>query len=1108
MSSDSLPPNSPFDGELSSEEVLASALRSVSALAAGSFTVLGPLGRDLEGTFAFLACDLSANRLVVLKVARESVESDAPGALNIISQLDASVPPPAGACPVCQTPIAGWDPACSECGADLAGSDAPGNQGLSPDQLLSVVREAAQGYEVLGQMRRAAGGTPVYFARELQAGSIVALRLDAENSPGRRSGLTVTATRMMRPKLLYGSVGGAPRESGGGSSRVQPWASTPSPPPSLSPIGTSPSGPATPTTGQGAPEKTCPQCHEKFGPELRFCPRDGSALRAKEPSDDLVGRIIAERYHILAKLGEGGMGRVYLAEHVRMGRRCAIKVMHGMLLHDPDSVSRFNREAANASGISHPNVAGIYDFGESDGLLYLAMELVQGESLSALLARKPALTESRAIDITLQVVDALGAAHELGIVHRDLKPDNIMITQSRDGRDVVKVVDFGIAKATKGDRRHTLTRTGFIVGTPAYMSPEQILGDVVDGRSDLYSLGCILYEMLTGERAFLDASGEVSLRQRLTEPPPQPRRVKHGLSSHLNSLVTTAMARDPAQRFQSATEVRDALIAARNAPSAVSWRDRFPWRRPLRRLAAAPGTSRPPVASSERHGGTTPATPGANDASKAHPQPSVQRGTVVRPRSATTTTWHPAWLVAGVVLAAAIVFGAWRLLTPTSRRTAETATADSQIALPATEAVPPASEAEPDTTPAAVGTTPVKDSAATGSFRFTAPLPQKATVEVDGAPITLSADGSFSLAPGRHLLRVGADGYQPTERSINIAAGKTEVIRARLLPLKRAVEPSPAVPTPKPVDVPATGTIVVTGDLPPGAEISLDGVTQARGGREISAAPGPHWLKLSAPRLRPDSSQVEVRGGEPSSWEVPALTEIPRVITVVMATPDTTIPVGSSVQLRARARDDSGAELGDSLVWESSNAEIVAVDRRGRVTGRTPGRAYVRASTHDRADSSMVTVVAPPKPKPVAVVPRAVPDPAVRSPAESKPAVPAIPSAANIQAAVNRCAAALGSGDERRIVDAYKPKTAQDITNVRKILEVALRGGADLAATATAVSAPSSSPAVGVDARVRFTWRNNAGVGKKKDVAFRVELTKTAAGWELAACRATEKVDF
>ncbi|HEX5576267.1 MAG TPA: serine/threonine-protein kinase, partial [Gemmatimonadales bacterium] len=582
MSPNSVPFEGPFDGEAPSDPALADALRSVTALAADRFQVLGPLGRDSEGGFAFLARELSADRLVVLK---RSADAATPEALRVIQQLDASVPPPAGACPVCQAPFAGWDPSCPDCGADLAGSLGSANQRLTPDQLLAVVRDSVHGFEVLGQMPRAGGGTPVFFAREPQGGTIVALRLDPESSPGRRSGFTVAATRMMRSKLLYGSVGG---------SGAPGWTSLPSPQPSANPFGPSRPGAPTPFTGGGgsAAEKTCPQCKETFGPELRFCPKDGSALRATAPSDDLVGQIIAERYHILAKLGEGGMGRVYLAEHVRMGRRCAIKVMHGMLLYDPDSVSRFNREAANASGISHPNVAAIYDFGESDGLLYLAMELVEGESLSALLAHEPVLPESRAIDIALQVADALGAAHELGIVHRDLKPDNIMVKRSRDGRDLVKVVDFGIAKATRGRGRQTLTRTGFVVGTPAYMSPEQILGDTLDGRSDLYSLGCILYEMLTGERAFLDASGEVSVRQRLTEPPPQPSRVKQGVSGHLDRLVTTAMARAPEQRFQSAAEVHAALVAARDAPSRVSWRNRLPWGRAPKPVAATPVPSR------------------------------------------------------------------------------------------------------------------------------------------------------------------------------------------------------------------------------------------------------------------------------------------------------------------------------------------------------------------------------------------------------------------------------------------------------------------------------------------------------------------------------------
>jgi hypothetical protein len=386
-------------------------------------------------------------------------------------------------------------------------------------------------------------------------------------------------------------------------------------------------------------------------------------------------------------------------------------------------------------------------------------------------------------------------------------------------------------------------------------------------------------------------------------------------------------------------------------------------------------------------------------------------------------------------------------------------------------------------------------------------LPRGASITVDGAGVSLSADGSLSLPPGRHVLRVEAAGYQPLEQPVDIAAGRTEVTRARLLREKPAVAQTPTpAPPPTPTPVPATGTILISGTLPPGGEITLDGVTLAEGLRKIPADSGRHWLKLSAPRYQPDSSQVEVTGGEEISWEAPALTAIPREITVKIATPDTTIPVGQSLQLRARARDDTGAELSDSLVWQSNDAEIVKVDRHGLVTAQRAGRAYIHTRIDDRADSILVTVMAPPKP--VAVPRPVVPPPVAAKPVPAAPAVPAIPTSANIQAAVTACAAALGSGDERRIVEAYQAKTAQDVTNLRKILEVAIKPGADLGATAAPVSAPSSTAPVSVDARVRFTWRNNAGVNKKKDAAFRVELAKTPSGWGLAACRASEKIGF
>ena len=200
--------------------------------------------------------------------------------------------------------------------------------------------------------------------------------------------------------------------------------------------------------------KICPVCSTEYPANERFCPRDGSALRAQGAAGDLVGTIIAERYHIIKKLGEGGMGQVYLAEHVKMGRKSAVKVMNPGMVQNVDAVSRFNREAQNASRINHPNVAGIYDFGETpDGLVYLAMEFVEGKPLTEIIREHGALPPMRASEIARQTAEGLSVAHDMGIVHRDLKPDNIMVAKGRQGADLVKVVDFGIAKAAASDEQ-------------------------------------------------------------------------------------------------------------------------------------------------------------------------------------------------------------------------------------------------------------------------------------------------------------------------------------------------------------------------------------------------------------------------------------------------------------------------------------------------------------------------------------------------------------------------------------------------------------------------------------------------------------------------------
>src|SRR6185312_12158426 len=295
-----------------------------------------------------------------------------------------------------------------------------------------------------------------------------------------------------------------------------------------------------------APAKTCPQCGQTYDFEQRFCPRDGSTLRAPAGSN-LVGSVLADRYHIVRRIGEGGMGQVYLAEHVKMRRRSAVKVLHQGMVNDPDAIARFNREASNASQIQHPNVAAIYDFGETDdGLIYLAMEFIDGEPLRKVIERQGALPAAQAADITRQVADALDAAHEMGIIHRDLKPDNIMIARGRSGEDVAKVVDFGIAKATSGDDQK-VTRTGLAIGTPEYMSPEQLSGDALDNRTDIYSLGLVAFNMLTGQLPFPAVSSREAMIARLTERPRTLAEIKDDVAwpPELQTVMDRALASQP-----------------------------------------------------------------------------------------------------------------------------------------------------------------------------------------------------------------------------------------------------------------------------------------------------------------------------------------------------------------------------------------------------------------------------------------------------------------------------------------------------------------------------------------------------------------------------------
>ena len=313
--------------------------------------------------------------------------------------------------------------------------------------------------------------------------------------------------------------------------------------------------------------KVCPRCGEEFDEEVAFCAKDGTRLVKRGQQTDLIGSVIADRYRIMSAIGEGGMGQVYLAEHVRMKRKSAIKIMRRALVGDVEALQRFTREAENASQIAHPNVAAIFDFGEtSDGIVYLAMEYVDGEALAAKLNRDLALHPDVAADILGQAADALQAAHDLGILHRDLKPDNIMLAKRPDGTYLVKLVDFGIARTMDGGDQK-VTRTGFAIGTPAYMSPEQLAGDVLDARSDQYSLALVAFMALTGKDAFPAESSKESLIARLTSRPRTLQQAKEDVNwpEELQAIFDRSLSPEPTDRFVTVSDFAHALSMAISA---------------------------------------------------------------------------------------------------------------------------------------------------------------------------------------------------------------------------------------------------------------------------------------------------------------------------------------------------------------------------------------------------------------------------------------------------------------------------------------------------------------------------------------------------------------
>ena len=290
---------------------------------------------------------------------------------------------------------------------------------------------------------------------------------------------------------------------------------------------------------------------------------EGVERDAPEGPDPLLGTHLAGKYELLEVLGEGAMGRIYRARQADLDRMIAIKVLHKHLGGEDRVARRFHREARAASRLSHPNSVQILDFGSSDGVLYIAMELLEGEDLQTVLDHDPPPSPQRIATILIPVLRAVDEAHRAGIVHRDLKPENVILWADRSGREHVKVCDFGIAKILDGEG-NSITVDGFVCGTPQYMAPEQARGDVIDHRVDVYAAGVVLYQMLAGKVPF---SGETALgiiTKHLTDdpvPPSERARGRH-VPRSLEDIALRAMSKSPQDRYQTAGDMADAIAKA------------------------------------------------------------------------------------------------------------------------------------------------------------------------------------------------------------------------------------------------------------------------------------------------------------------------------------------------------------------------------------------------------------------------------------------------------------------------------------------------------------------------------------------------------------------
>ena len=336
-----------------------------------------------------------------------------------------------------------------------------------------------------------------------------------------------------------------------------------------------------------------PSCQRAFSADGRFCPYDGEKLEVRERQrserDSLLGTVVDDRYEVLAVIGEGGMGRVYRVRHRRLGRAFALKALRVDLARDLVLTERFIQEARAAAVVTHPNVVQINDFGTlNSGQPYFVMELLEGRTLTRILREEGPIVPSRCVTIARQIAEALAAAHAMGVIHRDLKPDNIILIRPSGAHATVKVLDFGLAKVAVSSR---LTRPGVVFGTPHYMSPEQAGGERFDHRVDIYALGIVMFEMVTGRVPFEADTYMGVLSKHMYAAPPKPRdyHAPAGRLPGFEEIIAGCLAKKPGDRWQSMAELARKLnVLASSQTFAVSSRVETSLLEPSRDLPSLP----------------------------------------------------------------------------------------------------------------------------------------------------------------------------------------------------------------------------------------------------------------------------------------------------------------------------------------------------------------------------------------------------------------------------------------------------------------------------------------------------------------------------------------